>query len=184
MDDFTASNGWHLASLGDGQVRLSRDVVGDSRQRVAWLTPDEAQALREYFLSQEDALNLRWRSQTASQFVVYDHGDGRVRVMRDTDGNSYSFDRDSIHRFYLPNDAEIAFQRIAREFFAAHPEPKPWHDAQPGELWALTGWGGLEQAWLRTREERWQHATSETLRLYAQPEGIIAGRRIYPEVSA
>lgn len=64
--------------------------------------------------------------------------------------------------------------------WARLPEPpKPWHDAKPGEVWVLTGAGGLEQPWRRTDRGRWLSCT--TGKVEYNDEHAIAGRRIWPE---
>src|SRR5690625_3106875 len=56
---------------------------------------------------------------------------------------------------------------------------KPWLDAKSGEIWALTGAGGLEQPWRRMDNGTWVSCTSNPQRYSA--EQAIAGRRIWPE---
>lgn len=79
----------------------------------------------------------------------------------------------------------------AREYFAAHPEPKPWRDAQPGEVWLLnfTGFETVASPWT-VRPGQMSADTAEFV--YPQngntielddPE-IVEARRIWPEVSA
>lgn len=178
MTDFTASNGVGVFFKGlDAQVVVPREWY------VASLSPKALSALSEFFSHQRDIELGRWRSKQHPTVVVYpDPLDADNAFVLDEDNAEWG----EVSRMarLAPTAGDSAFFAAAREFFAAHPEPKPWHNAQPGELWALTGAGGLEQAWLRTRDERWAHATSESLRLYAKPEGIIAGRRIYPEVQS
>jgi hypothetical protein len=97
----------------------------------------------------------------------------------------------NLHRLTIPRSAfyhieeEDEAYAVKAEYWAAHPvpEPKPWEQAEPGEVWALTGAGGFEQPWRRTEDERWAACVAKLI-LYSHPEGIIAGRRIWPEVSA
>lgn len=59
-------------------------------------------------------------------------------------------------------------------------EPKPWLEAKDGEIWALTGAGGVVQPWLRDGDD-WVHSVViNKRRVYPKPEGIIAGHRIWP----
>lgn len=117
MTEFVASNGLRISALPDGQVRLSRSIPGDSREQVAWMTPGEAVALRE--------------------------------------------------------------------FFAAHPEPKPWHDAKPGELWMLTVYGAEHEFFIRSDggSKIFAHRldTSAEYPITGDAGVITAGRRIWPE---
>ena len=40
---------------------------------------------------------------------------------------------------YAPlEDDDREWKRAAYRYFAAHPEPKPWEDAKPGEVWLVT----------------------------------------------
>lgn len=71
-------------------------------------------------------------------------------------------------------------QRALREFFAAHPEPKPWHEAKPGEVWELTHDGNLG-AWHVNGGGKEFFAPGALLDI--DNEDITAGRRIWPEVS-
>jgi len=48
MVEFLASNGITVTTLDDGQVGF-RKRVGNRDYHAEWLTPDEAQALRESF---------------------------------------------------------------------------------------------------------------------------------------
>jgi len=60
------------------------------------------------------------------------------------------------------------------------PKPrKPWLDAKDGEIWVLTGAGGLEQPWRRMDNGTWVSCFSTRQRYSA--EQAIAGRRIWPE---
>jgi hypothetical protein len=36
------------------------------------------------------------------------------------------------------DDSQDGRFHAARAYFAAHPQPKPWHAAKPGEVWELT----------------------------------------------
>lgn len=175
MKEFVASNGYGVVA-GDGTgFRLFTPLRGEIG--VGWI-PEERKALREFFAAERDAELGRWRSKEHPEYVVHEHGDGRVRVMRELDGSSYSFDRESVHRFYPHCDAEVDFQRIAREFFAAHPEPKPWHDAKPGEVWVIEAadWG-TKACIVDDDYFMWSGEG-----LPVKSEQITAGRRIWPEV--
>jgi len=129
---FTASNGWYFHE----EVLYEPD---GSRFGPTW--PRWSLASIEYGAhkaqAERDAELGRWRSVEHADFVAYDHGDGRVRFMRELDGISYSFTRDSTIFRHPAGCAEFPFLVVAREYFAAHPEPKPWEYASPGELWSL-----------------------------------------------
>ena len=175
---FTSTKGWYL----EGGCVYSPD--GE-----AWLEADTlaAVALIEYGAhkaqAERDAALGRWRSVEHPDFVAYDHGDGRIRFLRELDGVSYSFARDSMSIRYPAECAEFFFLVVAREFFEAHPEPepKPWLDAQPGEVWLLTVNGDDSRiVTLIGFDFRDFHGDYILLR----SDSITAGRRIWPEVSA
>lgn len=187
MAEFVASNGNTIRRTGAGLF-----VGGGSIKDGSQLLPSQVMALREFFLAERDAEMGRWRSKEHPEYVAYPHGDGRARVMHEQIGNSYSFDWEGAHRYYHPNDLEIAFQRVAREYFAAHPEPKPWHDAEPGEVWVLKlNTIDAEYAYVRTdglkvtneNGDGWRNLTPSVVpsHLGLTAPAITAGRRIWPE---
>lgn len=171
MNDFTASNG----------VRITIDAEGDYRFRggeKAFCVPKggaNEEALREMFRAEDDAALRRWRWPENPDFIVYSDGDDRVNVFYEPGGGSSSWDR---------ADAALSVesdpQRAALAYFDAHPESKPWHEAADGEVWALTGAGGLEQPWRRVGD-RWVSFSGE---IVYDAVRAIAGRRLWPEVSA
>jgi hypothetical protein len=74
--------------------------------------------------------------------------------------------------------------RAARAYFAAHPEPepRPWEDAQEGEVWLLDLTASGESAWF-VNGDYFQNVKT----LANRPKNDVsfrAGRRIWPEVSA
>lgn len=75
--------------------------------------------------------------------------------------------------------------KLALEYFAAHPEPKPWYDAEPGEIWVLT-YGGQPTA--HVFSDRWAGAGFVFIsdRAIVQPDDpdITDGTRIWPEKSS
>ena len=129
---FTASNGWYVEG---GMLHRSDDrsfgpIRGEAASASIEYGAHQARAER-------DAVLGRWRSVEHPDFVAYDHGDGRIRFLRELDGVSYSFARDYMSIRYPAECAEFPFLVVAREFFESHPEPKPWEQAEPGEVWSL-----------------------------------------------
>lgn len=100
-------------------------------------------ALREFFLHERDKDLARWRWPEDQNFVVYPVGyDGLVDVLRENNlfgygpGRQQGIGKDfSTH----PENGGVAsnFYEAARAYFAAHPEPRPWHDARNGQLWLI-----------------------------------------------
>ena len=129
-----------------------------------------------------DAELGRWRSVEHPDFVAYDHGDGRIRFLRELDGVSYSFARDYMSIRYPAECAEFPFLVVAREFFEAHPEPKPWEQAKDGEVWALTVGCGDAVVGAVLGKGGWAWLNAKTGLVIDLP--ITAGQRIWPEVSA
>lgn len=130
MNEFTASNGYKVTPNGDG-ANVHQGIMSTP------IYPDEMQALREFFQAEADERAGRWRYLDEPQYVVYyDQMQDRVTVfnenlMDDEDGGC------GISRGNTLDYPSV--QHIAQAYFAAHPEPKPWHDAKPGEVWSITG---------------------------------------------
>ena len=176
---FTASNGWYIEN---GSLR---NPVGSRWGQVDPVVGSfVAEALFEYGAhkaqAQRDAELGRWRSVEHPDFVAYDHGDGRIRFLRELDGVSYSFARDYMSIRYPAECAEFPFLVVAREFFEAHPEPKPWEQAKPHEVWVLTFLSGLECAATYVNG-KFRYGTGSAMVM----ENVIAGKCIWkPGASA
>lgn len=148
------------------------------------LTPSQWEALSALALAERDEALGRWRWPENPDYVVYpesgNHGDG-LNVLHEP--TAYT-------TFFYPADLKIshgggAYASAAHAYFAAHPEPKPWHDAKPGEVWVLT---------VDSQEFPWGVGAGVDLGkfIYAGGESnipltwheITAGRRIWPEATA
>lgn len=185
MSEFVASNGSGVGYATNGVVYLATpDMIGKT-----YLSSGETDALREFFRDERDRELGRWRSKGHPDFIAYEHGDGRVRFVRESDGVSYSFDRATVDRFYLEYEAEVAFQVVAREYFEAHPEPKPWQDAKPGEVWVIDFDGHTDVVCRVLSASRFTNSGHGfiPLELSSYPAVgtfapvVTAGRRIWPE---
>lgn len=173
MTEFTASNGI--------TVGLDEDRVTFSKTRATppiWFDPDEVAALREFFQHERDELLGRWRSTEDPDVVVYAISNLKIRVIDESGhGNAASFDRDD-------SDGLGPLSCAAREFFDAHPEPKPWGNAIPGEVWYLTreGINGLQEAGHREGSVVFWPITGQPgYTPEYQASDFIGGRRIWPE---
>ncbi|UOR02024.1 hypothetical protein MUN77_01450 [Leucobacter allii] len=137
-ENFTASNGI--------QIEYDHNYYGKGRARMATLDSEgenmltghdrmgteEVQALREFFQHERDEELGRWRSQEDPLFVAYRKGP-HARIVNEASGESEGYIRRNAGTFG-PNP----FSAVAEEYWDAHPESKPWHDAKPGEVWELT----------------------------------------------
>ncbi len=181
MSEFTASNGIIV-----DHVRADNEWTVDPvalRGPYVRLTEQQMDALREFFVKENDDRLGRWRDPEDSVFVVYSGGawDGvfsPIRVVAETNGASWLLDRED----HEPN-VPARVLAVARRFFAAHPEPKPaWHDAKPGEVWVLTFHvDALEAAAYVAGDITFRAADHGVP--FDDPR-IASGRRIWPEVQS
>lgn len=165
MDKFTASNGVEV------RTNAAWMAVGEFGQRMELA---EMQALREFFQANRDEELGRWRWPENPDYVVYARRDDTVLVLFELHGEGGVLYRrgDSVHDF----EGEAA-----RAYFAAHPEPKPWHDAQDGEVWLIdcagTPKGGEP---FIVHLGKFKSPTTTSLVAKNDPT-ITAARRIWPE---
>jgi hypothetical protein len=188
VNDFTAVNDVEIrfvpTVIGARMVVTDPDPANVPRQDLvrieSWLDPRQVDALREFFRHEEDERLGRWRWPEYPEYTAYPRPDGYVRVLREEDGTSEVFLRQDVEA-----DGGNLPALAARAFFAAHPEAKPWHDAKPDEVWALT-LHGKEIAYIRIDDPdigEWasvspnEHARFLALNAF----GLTAGRRIWPE---
>ncbi|HLS01623.1 MAG TPA: hypothetical protein VK054_06525 [Beutenbergiaceae bacterium] len=198
-ETFTASNGIEI-EISQDRYLLGNGDYG-SGPTYATAGPEGIDALREYFQAERDTELGRWRDPEAPDVVVYHlpsakrEATGRtVRVLDERLGAA-AICNEHLERSSDPTNAEPT----AKRYFAAHPEPKPWHDAKPGEAWALTidGTEHLAQTITgriaiyphdadpeffiptlipaNTIGDIWEHTWSPS------DQRITAGRRIWPE---
>ncbi len=175
MTEFVASNGIKI-------VRNESGLLCPAANKWDDLLPESEVAFREFFLHERDVELGRWRSKEYSEYVVYPYPSGRIYVVNESAPGSSgeSFTRGE----FSDTAAYYTARKVALEYFAAHPVSKPWHDAQPGEVWALTVLG-KESAWsLGDSASVWSEAsTGRTLESAPTSPAITAGRRIWPEVT-
>lgn len=179
---FTASNGCTVEATLGGRMRVTdNDPDQDSSsavatQRSVYLDPNQIAAVRKFFQHERDEYLGRWRDPLKPSFVVYpESSEGKrvVRVMHEKTG----------HSVYVEEGGRLtkSTRVIAARYFAAHPEPKPWHDAGTGEAWILTV-DGQDGAWLSgitTAGTRFVSESAENIP--TDHPSITDGRRIYPE---
>lgn len=120
---FTSSNGQDVQAVA-GDL-----MVGDP---ALSLTPIGVEAMREYFQYEQDQKLGRWRWPEDPNYVVY--ADGReASVFSEV---TASWGQWAEAEAKVEADFDL-LARAARAYFYAHPEPKPWQTAKPGEVWVF-----------------------------------------------
>jgi len=130
---FTASNGLYVEN---GQTYLP-----DGTRATADLSSVRAVLLIEYGAhkaqAERDAELGRWRSVEHPDWVVYPlEREDHVDLLNERNLHRLTIPRSA---FYHIEEEDEAYA-VKAEYWAAHPvpEPKPWEQAQPGEVWELT----------------------------------------------
>ena len=171
MSVFKASNGM--------EVTLWQECVGWEHTRLPY---GATVALREFFRHKEDERLGRWRWPENPDYVVYPpdrvpNGGGGVWVLCESDPGSI--------RYSAPSDkttdpSEEGYDRAARAYFDAHPEPKPWEDAEPGDVWVITltdrSFDPVAATW---NGRGFVHIDVKPTEI--PPHDIAGARRIWPE---
>lgn len=125
-ETFTASNGTALTITDEGRVVIPAIITG--------LGEVTQQALRELFQSERDKEIGRWRFAENPDVVVYPRNENKVTVLCEKSGATYHWRRgDAVDLGSRSANGRAA----AMAYFEAHPLPKPWHSAKPGEMWVL-----------------------------------------------
>lgn len=176
MNEYTASNGVTITRYAESLEALDHDL-----ESSAWMTPRLVDALREFFRAEEDERLGRWRWPDNPEYVVYardsvEGSRGRgFRVMDEASGDTWSYDETGLR------DCRGEAWEAARAYFDAHPEPKPWHDAEEGDIWVLDLAASGESPWhvVGQRFENVQNGAARPL----NDKSFRAGYRIYPEAS-
>lgn len=190
MEKFVASNGIEIRIGVDGDVERMNPTGTGVWGKITSVSPAAHhvyKALSEFFLHERDQELGRWRFN--AYLTVYEaenhqpHNRARaVNVLDERTG-----------RLHMRHEGQAAWRETnptlseaSAAYFAAHPEPKPWHDAKPGEVWAVT-WDGKETAChvIKNAGSNSGLVFDDTSR---ETPGTLApiitsGRRIWPEVS-
>lgn len=146
MEIYTASNGVALEIAPEGHIIIPPVTTG-----LGELTQ---QALREFFQYERDEELGRWRWPENPEWIVYAlrpgfsaYNGADLLVVNEVHGASMEYVR-ALDDGTEYVDADERAAKAARAYFEAHPEPKPWKDAKPGEVWVLTTDSeGGEHAW-------------------------------------
>lgn len=177
---FTASNGYRMEKRAEAECDVflldadGESVFGDPTLFLDRLDAEDMKALREFFQAERDASLGQWRSKEHPDYVVYETGpdDSPISITHEPTGSDWLRSRDP-----LSNDTPSL---VAREFFAAHPEPKPWHNAKPGEAWLITI-DGYAHEWAAVVEDSGLFRTKDGQGWTRDHEQITAARPLWPE---
>ena len=163
-------------------------TYGDCGALLVWdwrdiaLTTADFEALRAFFQAERDEQLGRWRDPENPDWVVYPHDDVNTTVHDETTGAYLNWSREQAEDDEYSHGFGFA---TARAYFQAHPEPKPWVDAKPGEVWALTYAGIEETAWVADftweAPPRFRQFKNLLNPIFTNDKHITAGRRIWPE---
>lgn len=140
-ETFTASNGISMrlgpTEIGADNAAFQVDLAFPTGMLVS--DDDFFKAMREWMQHRRDQELGRWRDPEAPDVVVYHlpsakrEATGRtVRVLDERLGAA-AICNEHLERSSDPTNAEPT----AKRYFAAHPEPKPWHSAEAGTFWRV-----------------------------------------------
>lgn len=177
-ETFTASNGLHVGIDTAGGI-----VVGPQAPDGLLATPRTAEALRQFFRAETDAYLKRWRCPENARLTVYPtpgYEDDEITILDEVDAETYTVTRDQVA------NRGGWWHLAARAYFDAHPEPKPWHDAKPGEVWAIRFEDSQREVAMRAVDAGhtrfWPIDGPDDAMTYgARSHAIVAARRIWPE---
>ena len=141
------------------------------------LSEEEMDELRAHLQAERDEQLGRWRDPENPDCICYPVAGDPDDIWVVYEGSGLAYMRERNQAFYAGN----RFSEVARRYFAAHPEPKPWEDAKPGEVWVLTRWGTAEPFLVTDGE----FVTADLAVIVdLDDDSITAGRRIWPEGEA
>ena len=183
------TNKHEITVLDAGAMRISMPGMDYVRgYEPTNLQAGRVYSLREYFLSERDTELGRWRWPENPDYVVYSRansttGERMVRVVLEVNG--YGCD------LYEGGHELHEHQRAARAYFKAHPEPKPWHDAKPGEVWLFKGstdpgplpfvFSPTDNLWINPAGHRLNEKYTEDRPYGYSHDPNFEPRRIWPE---
>lgn len=174
MSVFTASNGVQVIEEENGCVIISRPQSLLSSPDAA---SEDRQAILEWAEHTRDAALGRWRWPENPAFVVYaarDEDDGVHWSVDERTGESHMNTRAG-----LQSDEHA---RAARAYFDAHPEPKPWHEAKPGEVWIIVTRNVGEERAVQVHGDQFHY--NDGFEFPLTYEAIESARRVWPEATS
>lgn len=170
-DTYTApTNGHEIRSTSNGGLRINKPGMGyASGHEPQTLVAGRVESLREYFRDERDReLGVwRWGNESGKQYLVRKLGYGdKFRVVREEHYEQLDWAPEQYNSIaHSGNDMVKAIQAY-RE---AHPEKKPWLDANPGEVWVVDFEAGVTEA-VVVPPSGWVKGLA-----------VVAARRIWPE---
>lgn len=185
MSDFTASNGITVSSHGGNwnrtTIRFEGKVPGlvkefTNSRGLQFEDPDFV-ALDEYLQHKRDERLGRWRWPANPDYVVYPNDNGSATVVQESSPTAALTFWENLRHASVTSGA---YMDAARAYFCTHPEPKPWHEAKPGEVWELSVRDIGEGAYVAG--DYTFIAADHGIPL--DSDSVIDGRRIYPEVAS
>lgn len=114
--------------------RINRYIRIDLDDGSYFLTETEEKTLRAFFLAERDKELGRWRDPEAPDYVAYPFKK-HVLVVDERGGLLTIWRRDDVTRRQLHTNTTS--WATAKRYFDAHPEVKPWEQAELGELWEI-----------------------------------------------
>ena len=146
-------------------------------------------ALREFFRAERDEELGRWRWPENPDYVVYPLGldatDRRYAAALHEPSGITGRWQEGQYRTVPPTEATDLGILAVAAYFEAHPEPKPWHAAKPGEVWAVTKTIADEEHACRVArvndEIMFEPTIRSTFRFAVTSTVIASARRIWPE---
>ncbi|QMU97811.1 hypothetical protein FVO59_11795 [Microbacterium esteraromaticum] len=165
MDKYEASNGILVHIDNDLFVQRARKDLP-----VPVAGGEYIQALREFFRAERDEELGRWRWSERPEFVVH-QGDDILLVVNELTGESVK--RNGLYAHDVAGDAAAAYRD-------AHPEPKPWHDAKPHEVWTISRGPDDRYFPFRVVGRQFIYVDDETQKFAINDEQILDADRIYP----
>ena len=176
MNDYVADNGASVHLDSNGRMTFRRD----SPLCVNTLEAFWVQAAREFFQAERDEELGRWRDPENPDCICYPVAGDPDDIWVVYEGSGLAYMRERNQAFYAGNK----FSEVARRYFAAHPEPKPWEGAEPGEFWILTVDEKTNpyKIWTDTqRVRRFERVERPYTAISLNDPRITAGRRVWPE---
>lgn len=171
MDKFTASNGVEVK-------RRRNEVVFTCGM---YIVAAEELAAREFFHAERDEALGRWRWPENPNVVAWASrrtNEKDVTVFDEAAGYVGYFERADVTDAHF---GEGLIRGAARAYFEAHPERKPWEDAQDGEVWLIDCAGTPEGGEpFIVHLGKFKSPTTTSLVVKNDPT-ITAARKVFPE---